>query len=319
MRAPSLALVTLVALGAAGCSDDETVGVSDGAGEEIVEGSLLVATRSALPIPEVSGLGRRRIGGNAQYLAVSDSSPILVTFDIGPRGGVANIEQHDLSALVGAGAPQWEAVSGDGAGNVFVLAEASDRVTVLDPTLKKVKHTFEITIPGEHPLASAWKRDANSRGEGILLLSNGHMLVVKEKDPVAILELAPAGAVAEGYSAGLALGDGTFPLPSGASTTLLPVHHWLLKDSQVKLASDVSELAVDVDGRLLLLSDQGRSVIRVERGLRPDEDKADLKGVFRLPGAVEKPEGFVVADGMPFVAIDVKGAGESLFRMDRLP
>lgn len=323
MRGPALAIVlSLVALGAAACADEEATAVNDGAGEELKEGSLGVDATTTLPIGEVSGLGRRRIGGNAQYLAVSDSSPLLVTFDVGPRGGVSNVATHDLSPLIGSGAPQWEAVAGDGAGNVFVLAEAADRITVFDSALRAVKHTFEISIPSSHPLSSAWKKDANSRGEGMLLLANGHVLLVKEKDPVAILELAPSGAEAEGYSAELALRDATFRLPpsaGGASSKLVPVHHWLLKDSQTKLAKDVSELAVDVDGRLLLLSDQDRVLVRVERGLRPDEDKVDLKAVFTLPGSVDKPEGLVLADGVPFVAIDAKNPGETLFRMGRLP
>ena len=316
---PRVVLLSLTLLALAACSEEDAAAVADGAGEELKEGSIAVESRSALPIAEVSGLGRRRVAGKTSYLAVSDSSPILVTFEVGSRGGVSTVEKHDLSALVGSGAPQWEAVAGDGAGNVFLLAEASDRITVIDSALQTVKHTMEIAIPNSHPLSKAWSRDPNSRGEGMVLLSNGHVLVVKEKDPVAILELAPVGTAAEGYSADLALGDRAFTLPRGSTSTLVPVHHWLLKDSQTKLASDVSELAVDVDGRLLLLSDQDRSVLRVERGLRPDEDKADLKSVFRLPGAVDKPEGLVLADGMPLVAIDAKSPGETLFRMQPLP
>lgn len=318
MRA-SLVALSLSLIAIAACADEDSTAVANGEGEELKEGSIAVGTKTALPIAEVSGLGRRRVSGKTSYLAVSDSSTVLVTFDVGPRGGISGIEKHDLASLVGSGAPQWEAVAGDGAGNVFVLAEAADRITVIDSSLRSVKHTFDITIPSGHPLSSAWKRDANSRGEGMVLLSNGHVLVVKEKDPVAILELAPDGSRAEGYDASLALGDETFPLPRGSSTKLVPVHHWLLKDSQARLASDVSELAVDVDGRLLMLSDQDRSVIRIERGLRADEDKADLKAVFKMPGSVDKPEGLILAGRTPLVAIDTKNAGETLFTMEALP
>lgn len=318
MRGPLVALsLSLIAIAA--CADEDAVAVANGEGEELREGAIGVESRNTLPIAEASGLGRRRVSGKTSYLAVSDSSPVLVTFDVGPRGGISAVEKHDLGSLVGRGAQQWEAVAGDAAGNVFLLAEATDRITVIDSALRSVKHTFEISVPGSHPLGSAWKRDANSRGEGMVLLSNGHVLVAKEKDPVAILELAPAGSEAEGYSADLALGDRTFPLPRGSTSKLVPVHHWLLKDSQVRLASDVSELAVDVDGRLLLLSDQDRAVVRIERGLRADEDKADIKAVFKLPGAVDKPEGLVLADGIPIIAIDAKNAGETLFRMQSLP
>ncbi len=301
-----------------GCSRDEPASIADGADEELKEGKLDVVDKATLPMAEVSGLGRRVVAGKPSYLAISDSVPAIVTFRV--DGGVAtDIQKHDVSSIIGGGAPQYEAVSGDSTGKVFALAESSNRIVVFDAGLTKVVHTIELQIPSSFPLANAWAKDENSRGEGMLLLANGHVLVAKEKDPVAIVEFAPGDESPQGYSFGLALGDRAFPLASGATSKLVPVKHWLLKDSQTKLAGDVSELALDVDGRLLLLTDQDRAILRVERGLRVDEDKVELKAVYRLPGSVEKPEGLVLVDGVPFVAIDVKNAGETLFTIERLP
>jgi len=259
------------------------------------------------------------VNGKPSYLAVPDAEPALLTFEVSGAGNASKITKHDLSGLFGNGASQWEAVAGDGSGAVFILAEASDKISVLDADLKKIVHTIQLSVPKSHALSKAWQDDANSHGEGMVLLSNGHVLVVKEKDPVALIEFAVDGEAAQGYDASLALGDRAFKLPRGASSTMTPVHHWLLKASQVSAIGDVSELAVDTDGRLLLLTDQGRSVVRVERGLRADEDKMDIKALYKLPSAVDKPEGLVMASGIPLVAIDQKNAGESLFSLDALP
>jgi uncharacterized protein YjiK len=244
---------------------------------------------------------------------------VLVTFDVSANGKPSKITKHDLSDLFARGASQWEAVAGDSSGSVFLLAEGNDQITVLDADLKRIVHTIQLEVPKSHELSRDWKNDPNSHGEGMVLLANGHVLVVKEKDPVALIEFAVDGQDAQGYEASLALGDRAFKLPRGSSSTMKPVHHWLLKSSQSNAISDVSDLAVDTDGRLLLLTDQGRAIVRIERGLRTDEDKMDVKGLYKLPSSVDKPEGLVIASGIPLVAIDQKNAGESLFTLAPLP
>ncbi|MBX3186845.1 MAG: SdiA-regulated domain-containing protein [Labilithrix sp.] len=308
--------IVVAAAALAACGDAEPAG---GAEDELVKAPKLdVLRRAALPIPEVSGLGSRTLGSKTQYLAIGDADAKIVTFDV--RDGVAsNVKSHDVSPLFGRGAPQWEAVAGDSTGAVFLLGEATDRISVLDAKLEKITHEIDLSIAADHPLAKDWKRDANSRGEGMVLLANGHVLVLKEKAPVALVEFAPKGEAAEGFRADLVLGSRAFPLPSAAKSKLHATHHWLLKSADVGVISDASELAVEADGRLLLLSDQGRAVVRVERTLRPDEDKIDVKAIFRLPSSVQKPEGLVIAAGAPLVASDEKTPGETLFTMSPLP
>ena len=305
----------LVAAACSAASDDVVEGVED----DLTEAKLGVASQAALPIAEVSGLGRRTVSGEASYLAVADAEPTLITFDVDARGKPSKVAMHDLSSLFGGGASQWEAVAGDSSGSVFILTEATDTISVLAPDLKRIVHTIQLSIPKGHALSKDWKSDANSHGEGMVLLGNGHVIVVKEKNPVALIEFAVDGEVAQGYNASLALADRAFERPAGATSTMSPVHHWLLKSSQLGAIADVSEVAVDTDGRLLLLSDQGRSVVRVERGLRADEDKMDIKSIYRLPAAVDKPEGLVLAGGVLLVAIDQQAAGDSLFALEALP
>jgi len=296
---------------------DDAHGTSEGA---VRDGDLKVQERASLPVDEVSGLGRRLVGGAPQYLAVSDVKPRLLTFDLTAGGKVKRVESHDLAEVVGSrDAPQWEAVAGDARGAVFLLAEASDEILVLAPDLESVETRIRLVIPDGHPLRRDWRADANSRGEGMPLLSNGHILVVKEKGPVAVVEFAPEGAAAEGYRADLALGDREFPGLQAGSTKMVATKHWDLKSSDVDRVSDVSELAVEADGRLLLLTDQGTAIARVERGLRPDEQKVDIKSLHPLPPAVEKPEGLLIANGLPIVASDLQQRGDSLFTLTALP
>lgn len=308
-------------LGAAACS-----GASGDVGDaveadaaEIRETNLDVTSTAKMPIAEVSGLGKRTLGGKTQYLAVGDARTTLVTFDVDTSGKASKITSHSLDALFGRGASQWEAVAGDSSGAVFIMNEASDKITVLDSGLGRITHTIQLSVPEGHALSKAWKRDPNSHAEGMVLLSNGHILAVKEKDPVALIEFAPEGEDAAGYDTTFALGNAAFKLPRGGSSKMVAAKHWVLKSSDVNQVSDVSELALDVDGRLLLLTDQGRAIVRVERGLRVDEDKMDLKSFHKLPSSVDKPEGLVMAGSTPMVAIDAREAGDTLFSIERLP
>ena len=284
-----------------------------------METPLEIVSRSKLPIEEVSGLGRRLLRGKVTYLAVPDAESSLVTFEVDDGGNAWRLSTHDLSSLYGDGPSEWEAVAGDAAGSVFVLAEADDTISALDAELSRIVHTFHLMIPEGHALEAAWEADANSNGEGLLLLANGHVLVVKEKNPVALIEFAPEGTLSQGYRAEFAIGDRVFDVPAGSSTNLRAVGHWLLEPTDAERLPDVSEVAVDASGRVLLLSDQGRLLARIEGGLSPDQDTMRLEVIFTLPNDVAKPEGLVLASGAPLVAIDQKGKGAALFALDRLP
>ncbi|MBX3211901.1 MAG: SdiA-regulated domain-containing protein [Labilithrix sp.] len=317
MRSRLLAAALLTTACAA---SPERADAGEGLGEDELRASRIeTVAATPLPIVEVSGLGQRRVSGVTEYLAVGDASTTLVSFSVEPGDHVADVRTHDLSRLFGKRASQWEAVAGDGAGRVFVLAESTDTLSVIAPDLTRVTHRFRIAIPKKHELAAAWKAEANSRGEGLVLLSNGHVLVAKEKRPSAVVELGPKGSVAEGYRPELALGDRAFPLPEEGDGDLVPLAHWLLKDKDTRLLGDVSDLAVDAEGRLFLLSDQGRAVARVERTLDVGESKIDLKAVYSLPPRVAKPEGLTFADGRAFVATDGKDVrADALFALEPL-
>ena len=311
-------LVATLLLSACAVSNATSESVSE-AEDELRRTMTKVVEGRPLPIVEVSGLGQRRVDGATTYLAIGDSSPTIVTFAIGEDGDVSHVQPHDLTRLLGRNPPQWEAGAGVGAGRVFVLAESTSTIAVLDPRLEDVTHTIRLEIPPSFPLASAWAADENSRAEGIVLLANGHVLVAKEKNPPAIVELGPRGAAPEGFRPELALGDRPFSLPASRESELVALKHWVLKAKDAKPIGDISELAVDGDGRLYLLSDQGRAIARLEGDLDPAEDKIDVKALFSLPPPVDKPEGLVFASGTPFVATDGKQvAADALYELEPL-
>ena len=304
-----------------GCADAGGAPATERGDDELRATKLDVVRRDHLPLREVSGLGQRRVGDGTSQLAIGDASPTLVTFDVTDGGEVDAIRAHDLSGLFGAGSPQWEAVAGDAEGKVFVLAETTSRISVLDARLSRIVHTIDVVMPPDHPLADDWRDDENSRIEGMVLLTNGHVLVAKEKSPPALVELARRGSKPEGYRPELALGrDRAFALPPGATSELVATKHWLLKPADERALPDISDLSTDAEGRLLLLSDQGRAIARIERQLDPTEDKIDVKAIFALPSSVAKPEGVVLSEGRPLVAVDAKDADDdALFELQTLP
>lgn len=322
MRFPSCLLPAFaVAISLLACAGDGG-GDATGAGEAAVTAAGRVETVASAPLPieEVSGLGHRKLGSKRQYLAIADASSTLLTFDISAQGRVSAIEQRDLSGIFRREASQWEAVAGDGDGRVFFLEEARDRIHVVDKNLRKIIHEIKLVIPREHPLSADWAADENSRGEGMVLLNNGHVIVAKEKAPAALVEFVPRGEAPAGYSADLALGDAAFKLPSGEQSELVASKHWLLKNGDLATIGDISDLALDEENRLLLLSDQGRAIVSIERTLDVGEARIDLREIFALPREVSKPEGLAFADGRPFVAVDGKNADDdALFEVTRLP
>ncbi|MBX3227258.1 MAG: SdiA-regulated domain-containing protein [Labilithrix sp.] len=299
-----LPLLFCCAVGCAGSSDDAAYATDEGA---LTLTKIAVEDSAALPLEEVSGLGVRTINGKPQYLAVSDSSTTLVTFALGPNGLPKDVAEHKLKRIFGGGESQWEAVAGDASGRVFIMSEAEGTISVLSKGLE-LDHVITLSIPEDHPLYAAWERDENSRGEGMLLLENGHILVAKEKGPAALVEFAPKGEDAAGYTPELALKNRAFEVPAGEESVFEAVAFWELKTSAARLIGDISDLAVDANGTIILLSDQSRAIARIERELSVDERKIDLKALWELPRKVDKPEGLVIVGGKPFVASDLPRA-----------
>lgn len=311
----SAAMITAALVGCAGGAENGDIAAGD-ADLSVVK--LSVEESTSLPLNEISGLGVRTVAGKPQYLAVGDSSKVLLTFGLDESGRPTEVKKNDLKPMFpGGGDSQWEAVAGDGAGNVFIMSEGEAAISVLGPDLT-LRHIIHLEVPEDSPLFTTWDRDENSRGEGMVLLGNGHILVAKEKGPSAIMELAPAGEAAQGYAPGLGL-QGAFKIPRGETSDYVVVKSWELKAVAARFIGDISDLTIGSDGSLVVLSDQSRSIARIERELSVEEDRIDLKQVWDLPREVDKPEGLQLVDGAPIVACDLpQASAKSFFRVSPL-
>src|SRR5580704_17655725 len=130
---------------------------------------LQVCRMIDVPLHEVSGicLRRGRIGRHTSAIAELSGSML---------------PQDD---------PQIEAVCADGLGRVLLLQETPPRVELIDPKALKVVASVDLAVEGRGEIARAWSDPEGSRGEGMVLLPGGHLLVAKEKKPAAFIEFGP--------------------------------------------------------------------------------------------------------------------------------
>lgn len=352
-----MASAVMVATFACGALDSFDNHVYAGArhGTEAPGRQLAIMDSYNLPIAEVSGLARIRFpsmnagksGDSIDLYAVGDASYKVARFRMGNLNDASNAGQQpdirvqDSAYALGrqAGdASQWEAVAVDGKKSVCMLSETHAEITCLDASLQHAKGVFTLDVSGVPALDSAWKEQPNSRGEGMLLMKKGHVLVLKEKKPSMLIEFGPEGAQPMGYGPDAflaadeefaALGENSGSPVYRASQVaparelpprrLVALKAWEFSDRLHELATDASEIALGPDGRVYLLSQESAMLIRLEKTLKPGERKVGMEhGAFwRLPRGMDKAEGLVIDNGMhPWVGIDIKQTSRpNLFRL----
>lgn len=271
---------------------------------------LKVQDVADIPLREVSGLastGRR-------LLAVGDHDPVVFTAELEPWP--LRWEGVDLSGLdLPGGGVQFEAVEPTGDQTVLVLQEQPARVLHIDLTGPTLTGVSVLDVPEGHRLRQAWLGDRSSRGESLLLNEAGHLLVVKEKDPPAILEFGPAGAAPAGWRRG---SRSVSPPAGDAQLTVLAT--WWLGDRLQTELPDISGSAVGPDGRLYLLSDQGSAIARMPDVLDPSGGTVDATATWRIAGSPDNAEGLVILpDGTPLIGLDTKAPRRNLLRLEPLP
>jgi hypothetical protein len=255
--------------------------------------------RGRIPLPEVSGLSSSSGSGPVRLVAVGDDRVSLAVTMVTSDGGVGEwtvITASDVNAAHDGGAfRQLEAAELDGAGTVWVLTEENSRLAGVDIEAREVIGAAQLdtsTIPDLH---AAWSRDGASRGEGLLLMRNGHLLVAKEKEPAGLVEFGPHGAVAGGVSANSVLGQReAFDLQGKGS--LVALAWWPLTGRVADEMHDLSDIAPDHVGGVWLLSDQSRCAARLTLPLEPGAE-VRTTGLLRLPHKIGKPEGLAFLPG----------------------
>jgi SdiA-regulated len=280
-----------------------------------------------LDLREVSGICERPAGGgrDRQLLAVGDQTHQILVGDL-PAGGPGRFERRDLAPLLAAAglrtpdSSQWEGIDTDSAGRVFVLREVPGTVLVFDEALEALLHVFPLTVDDDPAEVEAWEADHNALGEGLLLLRNGNLFVVKEDKPRQLLEFGPPGARAEGLRDDLPIAHASeFPTPRESRVTFRLLSAWDLGGAAMDRIGDLSDVTVGPDGRIYLLSDQSRCIARLQASLDPRDRLVEVDRIWGLPDRLVQPEGLVItADREVLVATDHDEPRENLFLLHGL-
>jgi len=276
--------------------------------------------RARIPLREVSGLSSVLVDGVLRLIAVGDARVSLALADVDDDGqvgpwsvlttaDVATREEDDGRFA------QLEAVAADGGGVVWVLTEETSWLAGVDLAARAVVGTAHLDTSALPELDASWSQEGASRGEGLLLMREGHVLVAKEKQPAGLVELGPRGDAPLGVSRDTLLGDGEPFALLGEELDALA--WWPLSDDVRRTLHDLSDLARDASGDVWLMSDQSTRMARLALPLEPGADPV-VEDVLDLPGSVDKPEGLCfLPGGVVAVAEDRHDDADNLWLLTR--
>jgi hypothetical protein len=279
---------------------------------------LEIRDRWRVDLPELSALAlRARDGGEPlELLGVGDSSFSIFRGEAEAPGSstISTDLAHEVSTWTEAGGTsQWEGAAVDGAGRAFVLQEHSGRksepshVFVFDPGLQSCVLVVALRVEAQGgEWQSKWAEDKNARGEALLLLLGGRILIAKQKDPVQFIEFGPSGADAAGFDASQLLdADESFDHPADRFVELEPLASWGVAEVDRGDLDGVNDLAA-AEGRLYAISRKSGVIALLEARAAPEEDSIRVERCWRIPDSVAHPEGLAIRDGLlPIVADDV--------------
>jgi hypothetical protein len=270
-----------------------------------------------VPLKEVSGIcfdqGR---GGRGSLLAVGDRVAIAARLDLARVDDEAlDWELTPIERLAGSRLPrrdpQVEAIAVDRAGRVLLLQETPPRAELVDLSASRTVASFTLEVPGDDEVATSWSDPDGSRGEGVLLLADGHLLVAKEKKPSALIEFGPPGSRPRGLPKRTPTAAQPWPVRPGAHR-YVALAVWQPDASLRTICKDFSDLDLGPDGRLYVLSDKSASIARLGT-LARGGGVVSAEASWTIRGLKGKPEGLAFApDGRAVVGMDTKKARRNL-------
>jgi hypothetical protein len=180
----------------------------------------------------------------------------------------------------------------------------------------KVIASIDLAVEGRGEIVEAWQDTKGSRGEGVVLLPGGHLLVAKEKKPAAFIEFGPLNSRSRGLLRGGTLPKGErWPIKRG-SHRFVSLAIWLPDKRLAKTCADFSDLEIGPDGRLYLLSDKSSTIARLD-DLPAGGGTASLLDAWRLDDLDGKPEGLAfTADGRAVVGLDMRKPRRNLVLLE---
>ena len=284
-----------------------------------------------IPLHEISALCVRHdpSGGPPELLVVGDERWAVAAMALAAAGAEPKPTTEVAPAIAAGGLPtdgksEFEGVASDASGRVFLLQEGPARVLVLDRAMAVLQHTITLDVAAEEPeIGASWADEPNARGEGVLLLREGHMLIAKQRDPVRLIEFGPAGDAPLGYAPGRALADDEdFALADSDASVVEVLATWSL-DPAANVES-INDLAVDIDGSLHLVSSRSRCIGLLDADLTPGEDVVAASTVsldaVLFKDRKDKAEGLVFTDALGWlVALDLQRAAPNLHELALFP
>ena len=293
-------------------------------GKSVVD--LRVQDQRRLDLDELSALALRGGASDRELVAVADSSFVIALGH--PRSADPTKTSVDLRTFVSewthrpqAGS-QWEGVACDASGRVFVLQEHAGKkrashVFVFASSLDELLQTIALDVDqGKTGWERAWMHEENARGEALVLLRDGHLLVFKQKDPVQLIEFGMPGDVAGGFGPDRVL-EPTDSFELDAKSTFVryePLASWGLGASASAMLGSVNDAAV-ADGELYVVSRSSHLIARLDSDVEAGEP-ISIGAVADIPTEIEHPEGLVLLEGaVPLVGNDrpADDAGPNLF------
>ena len=168
-----------------------------------------------------------------------------------------------------------------------------------------------LDIPGHDELARSWADSAGSHGEGVVFLPAGHLLVAKEKDPLALLEFGPPGAAPIGFARGGALSPGEARSIAPGDHRYVPLRS-VARQGAPEGVRGLQRSRIDPDGHLYLLSDKSDSIARLS-DLPAAGGTVVALATWRLGHLDGKPEGLAFTpNGRAIVGLDTRKARHNL-------
>lgn len=195
---------------------------------------------------------------------------------------------------------QWEAISSDASGRYFLLNEQLSTIFIYNHATKKVDALINLQgfAINKEQEKEELKKQENALAEGLLLLNNGHILILKERFPPSIIEFGAEGEKPQGYNSAMRLKKEEKFTVSAGRTTFKALKSWLIPhDFQ---ACDLSELASDTSGGIFVMSQKCHWISRIGE-LKLSDNELSFADIFSLPLEIKNPEALAVIDANTFL------------------
>src|SRR4051794_7738888 len=195
---------------------------------------MRASTGWELPVDEVSALCLS--AGGASLVGVGDDRWCFASARI-TRTGLA----PEVPTPVDGRSPdeknsEFEGVASDATGRLFVLREGPAQLLVVDEA-GNLGQTVQLRVTTDIPrLAAEWNdaENENSRGEGVLLLRDGHVLVAKQRESTWLIEFGASGESAKGFTTESPLRPSEEFALAPATTEMHALTAWLVDQPELQ-------------------------------------------------------------------------------------